>query len=287
MILGSRPAAWRAHELDPRRFIARVDVSEARDQLSFCLALTEIAHRVHRAVREIGFVVVDRIPEALLDDEHRADAFLAVGELLGAPLAQDDGGTILLDIGGASAGEIARTAGYRMGTGLHTDGACGVTRPDVVAFLCVQSAPSGGLSQLASAATVIDHLRDQPDVLQALATPFAFDAKRQQRADAQARERTPIVTRHGDDFDFRYLYYQMSGDGVTPEQHRALAMLEDAIRAHGVVLEFVLARGQVLMLDNHHLLHGRTRYADHAEDRYRRHVVRLWLTENTTLHFTG
>jgi alpha-ketoglutarate-dependent taurine dioxygenase len=74
----------------------------------------------------------------------------------------------------------------------------------------------------------------------------------------------------------------MSGTGLSPEQRRALAVLEDAIRAPGVVLELTLERGQVLMFDNRRVLHGRTRYADHPDEAARRHLVRLWLSAADT-----
>jgi alpha-ketoglutarate-dependent taurine dioxygenase len=59
--------------------------------------------------------------------------------------------------------------------------------------------------------------------------------------------------------------------------------LEDA----GNRLDLWLERGQIQILNNRVIVHGRTPYEDHQEAEQRRHLVRLWLRAGDRRHFRG
>jgi alpha-ketoglutarate-dependent taurine dioxygenase len=52
-------------------------------------------------------------------------------------------------------------------------------------------------------------------------------------------------------------------------------------------LDLWLERGQIQVLNNRVIVHGRTAYQDADEPEHRRHLVRLWLLAGDRRHFRG
>jgi len=52
-------------------------------------------------------------------------------------------------------------------------------------------------------------------------------------------------------------------------------------------LDLWLERGQIQVLNNRAIVHGRTPYRDHDEPELRRHLVRLWLRAGDRRQFRG
>jgi hypothetical protein len=52
-------------------------------------------------------------------------------------------------------------------------------------------------------------------------------------------------------------------------------------------LDLWLERGQIQVLNNRVIVHGRTPYQDHDDPARRRHLVRLWLRAGDRRHFRG
>ncbi len=52
-------------------------------------------------------------------------------------------------------------------------------------------------------------------------------------------------------------------------------------------LDLWLEPGQIQILNNRVIVHGRTPYEDHDEPERRRHLVRLWLRAGDRRHFRG
>jgi len=62
----------------------------------------------------------------------------------------------------------------------------------------------------------------------------------------------------------------------TPQQKEALDLLDTVLEEEDAVLRFELQAGEMVVCNNHPLVHGRTSYEDDGSQT--RHCLRLWLT---------
>jgi alpha-ketoglutarate-dependent taurine dioxygenase len=161
----------------------------------------------------------------------------------------------------------------------HTDHAFGINPPKTVAFLCFRSAGRGGAVRLVSAATLVDRLRaTDPAQIEALARPVPFNPARQLDPADPYLARVPILAQADGGIQFRYLNYQIALDGLDPRQSRAIAALESILSSGEVACRLFLQPGDILLINNMRVLHGREAYENTAERRAPRHHLRLWLT---------
>ena len=237
-----------------------------------------------------GSAIVDRVPLERYSVEGAQTVYWLVGQMLGLPFEQDVKGTMLYDVRdtGQDVREGARFSVTNAESSFHTDGAFNPQVPDFVGLLCLQTAKSGGQSQLISAVTLHNELLQlHPDVLETLYEPFYFDRRGQVLEGEQPVSETPIFRWNGQTLMFRYIYYyiQVGHESInrplTPEQEKALDVLESLIRREDLRVEFNLEPGQMLFTNNGWILHNRTAFEDYVEIHRRRHSVRLWLSRRT------
>jgi alpha-ketoglutarate-dependent taurine dioxygenase len=69
---------------------------------------------------------------------------------------------------------------------------------------------------------------------------------------------------------------QKAGAPLAPDQVRALDALDALLGDPALVVEFDLHEGDVFLVNNHLVAHGRTEYEDADVSSRRRHLVRLW-----------
>ena len=237
-----------------------------------------------------GFAIVDQVPLERSSVEDAQTVYWLVGQMLGLPFEQDVKGTLLYDVcdTGQDVRKGARFSVTNAESSFHTDGAFNPQAPDFVGLLCLRTAKSGGQSQLLSAATLHNELLQRhPDVLETLYEPFYFDRRGQFREGEQPFSETPIFRWDGQALRIKYIYYyiQVGHESVnrplTPEQVKALDVLESLIRREDLSVEFSLEPGQMLFTNNGWILHNRTAFEDHVVIDRRRYYVRLWLSRRT------
>jgi hypothetical protein len=180
------------------------------------------------------------------------------------------------------AGRVASSRSRSRSTGplrWHTD------RCDVIALLCVRNASAGGISKLASIPTIHNEiLRRRPDLLELLCQdywrcrPADEDGLRPDRVFAM-----PVFGLCGGKITSQYsrTYVEQAQEvaGVpklTTAQNEALDML--AAVADEVCLHSPFEAGDIQLLNNHVVYHGRTAYEDDAASRQERLLLRLWLS---------
>lgn len=231
-----------------------------------------------------GFAILDRVPvERYTPDEARL-TFWLLGQLVGPPFGQNAGGSVLFDVRdeGEDVKKGARYAVTNLELTFHTDNARSLVVPDYVGLLCLHPAKTGGISQLVNVYTVHNELRDSyPDVLETLYGPFCFD--RRGLTTGQEVSEFPIFEWDGRELLCRFirLYievgHQKADRPLEPHQVRALDVLEQTLRRRDLRVEFRMEGGQVLLMNNHWVLHNRTAFEDFPEPERKRHFVRLWL----------
>ena len=234
-----------------------------------------------------GFVVVDGVPMAAGDRDVARTVYWLLGQLIGEPFEQDIEGTLLYDVRdtGESVTTGSRFSATNAESSFHTDNAFGPRLPDIVGLLCLQTAKSGGQSQLLSAHSVHNALlRYSPDVLETLYGPFLFD-RRGQIADGESPvSEHPVFHWDGRELTQRYMHYYIEVGHhrlqrpLTREQTSALDALQSVLREPDLRVEFELQRGQMLFTNNRWILHNRTAFEDSEDVDQRRHYLRLWLS---------
>jgi hypothetical protein len=160
----------------------------------------------------------------------------------------------------------------------HTD------RCDVIALLCVRNALEGGVSKLASIPAIHNEmLRRRPDLLELL----CGDYWRSRPADEDGMPGGNVFAQPvfgfvdgkiTSQYSRTYVEQAQEVPGVpklTPAQNEALDML--AALADELCLHSAFVAGDMQLLNNHVIYHGRTAYADDAASGLDRLLFRLWL----------
>lgn len=160
----------------------------------------------------------------------------------------------------------------------HTD------RCDVVGLLCVGQSSEGGVSKLASSATVCNEiLRRRPDLHAALCKPIPRSRFGEEAGSEHVAYELPVFgVRNGkltSHFSLTYIENAQLVPGVrklTDVEHEAIQMLMDV--AEEVCFEMRFTPGDMQLLNNHVIYHGRTAFKDDATTGQVRLLMRLWLS---------
>lgn len=268
-------------------------ITEIRIQKSLFDICTESLQPVADALNTgLGFAIVERIPLEQYTLEESRIIYWLLGQFLGHPFAQDIKGTLLYDVKdtGQSVTQGARFSVTKAESSFHMDNSFGNPVPDFVGLLCVKTAKSGGQNQLISAYSLHNELREQfsPDVLETLYQPFYFDRRGQFNMGESSTSDNPIFQWDQVELTMRYMYYyiqighQRAGQALTPNQEKALNILEMLLCRSDLRVEFSLKPGQMLFTNNHWILHNRTLFEDYPDPKCKRHYVRLWLQRRTS-----
>ncbi len=225
------------------------------------------------------------------EDELR-QVFWGIGCHLGTALYQNAKGEVMGEVRDESRlaaqtyepvepGKVASSRSRTRGTGplrWHTD------RCDVIALLCARNARSGGVSKLASIMTIYNEIqRRRPDLLQLLCQDYW--RSRPKDEDGAGVERAfplPVFSMlHGKlTCQYSRTYVEQAQEfaevpRLTAAQDEALDLL--AAVAEETCLYCPFEPGDIQLLNNHVIFHGRTAYEDGADTHQERLLLRLWL----------
>ena len=254
--------------------------------------LNALANRLKERVQNgPGMVCLRGWPVAELDDEVASTLYWGLGSRLGPPRPQNAAGDrigMVTDITTPSGGPgSAERKGFADNLELvyHTENARQSDPPDIIGLLCLRSAAQGGESLLVSGHTIHNRVRQtDPGSLSRLRRPFRFGDP----ADPEGGDSTssPVFEESERSLDVRYNKYWITkgqaaiGEPLTEdaEAAEAIAAVERALATTEIVLRFTMAPGEVLLLNNRIVLHGRTEFVDHPEVDRRRCLARLWVS---------
>ena len=300
------PIAWQARDLQPddwrvalsegaldeldamaRRFAAFEGAVEALPPLGpDCPAtMAVVAVLRQRIDRGVGFAVLDRLPvEGWSEPAARAVSWLLANALAPA-VEQKWTGTRIYDVRdtGAKLGYGVRRSLTNLKQAMHTDGPWLGATPHHMGLACVRQAADGGMSRVASLATVHNRLLETaPDLLARLYQPFHWDRQAEHAEGDRPASWQPVFTWDGERLRARYYDdyvhngYRLMGAALDAAGLAALDAMQAIIEAPETVYEFRLAPGQLFLLDNHRLAHGRSAFQDSAVAGGRL-LLRLWL----------
>lgn len=228
-----------------------------------------------------GFAVIRGIPVTRFSRRQAAIAFWCIGLHAGDPVSQNAKGHLLghvKDLGGTSL-RNPQNRGYQTHERLpfHTD------QCDVVALLCLNTAPTGGESLITSAIAIHNAmLARRPDLVAALAEPLYIDRRNEIPAGKDPWYRMPVFSYYG---GYLTTYWTVSyirsaqRFAELPRHSPALTEALDMFEKLAAELAFSMRmeQGDVQLLHNHVLVHSRTEYVDDPDPAHMRHLYRLWL----------
>jgi hypothetical protein len=227
-----------------------------------------------------GFVVLRGVPVADWSMAEAETFFWGFGLHLGIPGAQNPKGDLLGHVcaepGLATSREV-RAYRTRVDIAFHCDLA------DVVGLLCLRRAAAGGQSRIASSVTVFNEIwRQEPELARRLFEPMYLDTKSE-----GGLRYFPVAPCRYASGQLRTFYHsdyfreaqRHAGVPALSERETRLLDLYDAIASDPALgLSMDLMPGDIQLLNNHTIVHGRTAFEDLDDASAQRHLLRLWLS---------
>ena len=202
---------------------------------------------------------------------------------LGTLLSQNEKGDTLFDVSDAGFGKSdPRTRGPNTNKKLsfHTD------RCDVIVFLCLKQAQSGGENELISSMKLYNEIASRrPDLLEVLKQSFPYKRHTVDLGNNQPYIEQPIFSFQEGHFAcsfLRVLINRAHADPelpkLTSEQIEAMDLLEAVAEEQDLAYHFRQEPGDVLLLNNWVTLHRRSAFEDHDNPEEKRCLFRAWLS---------
>lgn len=230
-----------------------------------------------------GACLIRGFPVAGLNLNQSQGLFRAICSQVGTPLSQSAAGEKVFSVRDAGYREEdprVRGPNTRKRLSFHTD------RCDVIGFLCLQPARSGGENEIVSSATVYNEIgRRRPDLLGLLMRPYCYQRHTVDLGNRQPYCHQPIFSWCDGHFAASFLRVLIERAHASPEvpdltfgQKEALDFLEAVAAEPGLHLRFAQGAGDILFLNNWVTMHRRTEFEDFEEPERKRHLLRVWLS---------
>jgi hypothetical protein len=247
-------------------------------------AFAPVLSELTRALEDgYGFMTLRGFPEDRFSVEENRLLFWAIGTHLGVARPQGKASQLMSDVR-AAGGEYRGAGGRGYNTNAELD--YHVDGTDIVGLYCLQTAKSGGLSRVASSVAIHNEiLRRDPDLVDRLYEAFPWNRQNEEAPDEPPFYMAPVYSFQDGAFAARYIRNHIRSGQLrddTPRlserDHRALDIIQDLAETDEFRFEMVLERGDMQFLNNHVMIHSRTRFEDYEDPERRRHLLRLWLS---------
>jgi alpha-ketoglutarate-dependent taurine dioxygenase len=304
------PADWTLHLPAAALAELRVVTEEIRraplptfllDPRDFALDACRAAMDEVRRVTNEGpmFAVLDRLPMAELGRDEAIQLYWLLSSLLARPVAQKLNGQMFFDVMDTGAklrpGSGIRPTVTNVDLRFHNDNSYNETPPDYVCLLCLHPAKQGGVSQVASVATVHQALEECfPELMGRLYEPFWYDRHAEHQPDEPATFAAPVFERGADGtvkarlaLSEIFAGYELRDERMDNETAAALAAVQAVFDRPDLRVELDFEPGQIQYVNNRATDHARTEFVDHPERERRRHLVRLWLRDSGRRGYRG
>ena len=248
-------------------------------------ALDPIAEDIAGIVRELqhgrGLVVVRGFPVERYSLADLETVYWGFGVHLGVAVSQSVMGDRLghvIDV--TDTDPNARAYRNNRELTLHTDLA------DIVSFLCVRKAKSGGVSWFASALAVHNMmLETRPDLLAILYRGFPWFRSGEHGSDSAAITpwQVPVLSEAQGLVSCRYVRSyimeaaEREGEPLSGPEVEALDCFEEIAHRDGVPISFVLEPGEAVLINNLTVMHARTAFRSDEHPERKRLLLRLWM----------
>lgn len=286
------PSVWTGDELLSRPdWLYTLDQQDIDEVEALASHQCEDLPRMDTLLRQVqcdlengsGAVMIRGFPVRQMEEEACKRLFIGLGTVVGTPISQSADGDLIFSVRDEGFGEDdPRTRGPNTNKKLsfHTD------RCDVIAFLCLKQAKSGGENQVVSSPALYNAVRDRrPDLLKVLMSPFYYKRHNVDQGNHSPYCQQPIFSFCHGVFAaniLRVLIERAHADPSIPDlsdlQIEALDYLENLSDDPAFHVTFSQQPGDMLFLNNWVTFHRRTAFEDHDDIAERRHLLRLWLS---------
>lgn len=313
------PAAWTARDMESGDWaipLAPADIREldaalahardaGRDGLNIRredFPLPGLTRRIREWAREIedgrGFLVLKGFPVEQHDEPTLYALYWGFGAHFGDAIIQNYEGRRINEVrsrGHSYDAVNVRAYATPSNLGFHNDPS------DMTGLLCWRQAKFGGESHIASAMTLYNEiLREHPEFLEPLCQGFQHDV-RGEGPTGRFNELTDIAIPVFSYFEGKLscclntkairTARQKAGGALTALESAAFEYIEKRASQDDLRFTFRLQPGDLLLMSNYSILHGRSEFHDWPELDRRRCLLRLWLNlhegRNLAPNFTG
>ena len=230
-----------------------------------------------------GAVMIRGLPIARYDEQAASRLFWGITSHIGTAVSQSPAGERLFrvqDEGYTQEHPKARGPSSRKRLSYHTD------RCDVISFLCVRQAASGGENYLVSSVAIYNEmLKQRPDLVDVLLQPYRYQRHNVDTGNELPYYEQPIFSIHEGYFAANLLRVLIdraySAPGATPMsglQREALDYIEQLADDPALHVSFRQEPGDIVLLNNWVTLHRRSEFVDHEDAALKRLLLRIWLS---------
>lgn len=281
----NHPCVWNASELEKRpnwNVVFETDwiSSDGKLSPSFKRYLLDVQNELEDGC---GAVLMKGFPVKQFAEELLSEIIIKIGSMIGTPVSQSAKGEKVFSVrneGFAENDPRARGPNTKKKLSFHTD------RCDVIGFLCVKQAKSGGENQVVSSASLFNELLEtRPDLLDVLCQPYFYQRHNVDLANAKPYTRQPIFSFCEGHFASNFLrvlieraYQSDEVPAMTDLQCEALDFLETTAARPDMHCTFRQETGDILFLNNWVTYHRRNEFVDFDDIQMRRHLLRIWLS---------
>ncbi len=169
-----------------------------------------------------------------------------------------------------------------LGGSIHTDGPQLNNPPNFVFMACINQAKTGGYSTLVNTKKIYNFLhKNKKSFLKILTKKFYFEKRGFSKEKGKSVLAKPIFKKDKNKITFRYLReyiesgYKLKKKKLTNNQIKCLNYLDNLLLSKKFSVNFKLNKGDLLILNNNYVAHGRTKFA--LEKNNSRQLIRVWV----------
>ena len=230
-----------------------------------------------------GVVLIRNCPVHDLNESEAKKLFSILASLIGTLVSQSSEGELIFSVRDSGYKEDdprSRGPNTRKKLSFHSD------RCDVIGFLCLKQAMSGGENQIVSSIAIHNHLvENEPRLIKYLYEPFYYRRHNVDTGNELPYCRQPIFSVTEGKFACNLLrvlidraYAMPELPDMSEEQKRALDAIEETASLTEMHFNFRQRPGDILFLNNWTTLHRRSEFIDFPEPEKKRHILRAWIS---------
>ncbi|MBL4721203.1 MAG: TauD/TfdA family dioxygenase [Alphaproteobacteria bacterium] len=299
------PAAWRSADMEAdtgwRYVLSDADIRELDEALQSTVTqgleiiqinsanfpLPTLSKRLRQMRGDVlngrGFMQIRGVPVERYSIEESARVFFGIGAHMGSLRSQNADGHVLGHVCDLSHDykTNANLRGYRAGGPLkfHTDSV------DIVGLLCLRAAKEGGASKIVSASTIHNEmLKQRPDLVKELYRPIHRDRRGEVPEGKDPWWIMPIfqwyegrMNSHFSDVYIRSVERFPEAPRFTDAQFETFDLIQKIAEDPTNHLSMEFREGDIQLVNNHEILHGRSDYQDWDDPARQRYLLRLWI----------
>ena len=307
----SGPSAWYSNQMEDNKnwiyYLSKSEIQEIKQAIldtkdlqiiqlnASNFVLPRLKIKLKKILNDLisgrGFVLLKGLPIKDLSMEDVARAYWGIGQYIGSARSQNANGDLLghvIDLSKSVDDPNVRIYQTSARQNFHCDST------DIVGLLCLQKAMSGGASSILSSVTLFNEiLKNKPEYLEELSSPFYIDRRGETPKGKKPWYKLPVfcwydnqLTTH---FTRPYIESAQRFNDVpklTNKQIGALNFFQELCERKDIQLNMDFEPGDIQLLNNYQILHDRKEFKDWPSGKDKRHLLRLWLCteESRKLH---